>query len=72
MNIDMLIGGTPTRSIDNEQFERKNPVSGEVVTTAPAAKSADVDRAVKAAASAFKTWSKTGPSERRAILLKVA
>ena len=72
MNIDMLIGGTPTQSIDNEQFERKNPVSGEVVTTAPAAKSADVDRAVKAAASAFKTWSKTGPSERRAILLKVA
>ncbi len=72
MNIDMLIGGSPTQSINNEMFDRKNPVTGEVVTTAPAAKSGDVDLAVKAAADAFKTWSKTGPSERRAILLKVA
>ena len=29
MNIDMLIGGTPTQSISNEMFDRKNPVTGE-------------------------------------------
>ena len=72
MKIDMLIGGEPVSAVANGEFVRKNPVSGEVVTSAPAAKAEDVDRAVEAAATAFKDWSKTGPTQRRAVLLKVA
>jgi benzaldehyde dehydrogenase (NAD) len=43
-----------------------------VATRAPAASAADAVMAVEAAAEAFKTWSETGPSERRALLLKAA
>lgn len=53
-------------------FERVNPVDGKVATTAGAARAEDVDKAVQSAAAAFKTWSKTGPSERRKILNKAA
>ena len=72
MKIDMLINGEAVSALGSGYFDRKNPVTQQVVVTAPAAKKADVDKAVDAAAEAFKTWSKTGPSERRAILLKVA
>lgn len=53
-------------------FERMNPVGGAVATKAAAARAEDVGRAVQSAATAFKTWSKTGPSERRKILNKAA
>jgi benzaldehyde dehydrogenase (NAD) len=43
-----------------------------VATRAPAASPADAVMAVEAAAEAFKTWSETGPGERRALLLKAA
>jgi acyl-CoA reductase-like NAD-dependent aldehyde dehydrogenase len=66
--------------IDNEQldaqsgktFERLNPISGKVVTRAAAGGLADADKAVESAYIAFKSWSKTGPSERRRILLAAA
>ena len=47
-------------------------MSGEVATRAPAARRADVDRAVEAAAAAFPGWAATGPTARRAILLAAA
>lgn len=53
-------------------FQRLNPVDGQVATTAAAARAADVDRAVQAAAAAFPAWSRTGPSERRKILNRAA
>src|SRR5690606_971351 len=53
-------------------FERMNPASGTVATTAGAARAEDVDKAVQSAAAAFKAWSKTGPFERRKILNRAA
>jgi acyl-CoA reductase-like NAD-dependent aldehyde dehydrogenase len=53
-------------------FERRNPLDGSLATRAPAASPADAVMAVEAAAEAFKTWSQTGPGERRALLLKAA
>lgn len=53
-------------------FDRMNPVSGTVATTAGAARAEDVDKAVQSAAAAFKAWSKTGPFERRKILNRAA
>ncbi len=53
-------------------FERRNPVTGEVATTTPAASVADANAACDAAAAAFPAWSAMGPNARRALLMKAA
>lgn len=53
-------------------FERRNPVTGEVATTMPAASVADAQAACDAAAAAFPVWSAMGPNARRALLMKAA
>jgi len=53
-------------------FDRLNPVTGEVATTAPAASLSDAKAAVDAAAAAFPVWSALGPNARRAVLMKAA
>ena len=68
----MLINGLKVTAEKNATFERRNPLDGTVATRAPAASPADAVMAVEAAAEAFKTWSETGPSERRMLLLKAA
>jgi benzaldehyde dehydrogenase (NAD) len=55
-----------------QTFQRMNPVTGEVATTARAASVADANAAVEAAATAFPTWSALGPNARRAALNKAA
>ncbi len=72
MKIDLFIDGQEAEAVSKRTFDRKNPVTGAVATTAPAAGKADVDRAVAAADAAFASWSRTGPSERRALLNKAA
>ncbi len=49
-----------------------NPRTGAVIATIAEASKAQVDFAVEAAAKAFKTWSRTTPGERAALLLKLA
>jgi acyl-CoA reductase-like NAD-dependent aldehyde dehydrogenase len=66
--------------IDNENrdaeggrtFERRDPLTGAVVTEGAAASVDDAIDAVESASQAFATWSTTGPSERRAVMLKAA
>jgi acyl-CoA reductase-like NAD-dependent aldehyde dehydrogenase len=66
--------------IDNEAvaadggatFERVAPLTGKTVTRAAAAGIKESLAAVDAAQAAFKEWSKTGPGQRRALLLKAA
>jgi benzaldehyde dehydrogenase (NAD) len=70
--ISMLIDGERTQARNGATFERRNPLDGGVATTAPAATVADAVAAVEAAAKAFPAWAATGPSERRALLLKAA
>ncbi len=53
-------------------FERRNPVTGEVATTVPAATVADANAACDTAAAAFPAWSALGPNARRALLNKAA
>lgn len=53
-------------------FDRLNPVTGKVATTAPAASVADAHAAVEAAAAAFPAWSALGPNARRAMLNRAA
>lgn len=72
MNISMLIGGADVAALDGRTFERRDPVTGEVATVAPAASVKDVRAAAEAAGAAFPAWSKTSPTERRMLLLKAA
>jgi acyl-CoA reductase-like NAD-dependent aldehyde dehydrogenase len=53
-------------------FDRVNPITGAVATTASAATVADANAAVEAAAAAFPAWSAQGPNARRAALNKAA
>lgn len=71
-DIKMLINGRNVDASDARVFERRNPITGEVATRAPAASIADVDAAVAAAAAAFPAWAAVGPSDRRATLLRAA
>lgn len=72
MHTQLIIDNKPTDSTGGTTFERVHPLTGEVVTTIAAATKEDSINAVESAAEAFTTWSKTGPSERRAILLTAA
>ncbi|TPG55222.1 aldehyde dehydrogenase [Sphingomonas glacialis] len=54
------------------RFERHNPVTGEVASSAPAATIADAKAAASAAAAAFPAWSALGPNARRAALMNAA
>ena len=71
-DLSMLINGLKVTAEKGATFERRNPLDGTVATRAPACSPADAVMAVEAAAEAFKTWSETGPSERRMLLLKAA
>ncbi len=71
-DLSMLINGLKVSAERGATFERRNPLDGTVATRAPACSPADAVMAVEAAAEAFRTWSETGPGERRALLLKTA
>jgi benzaldehyde dehydrogenase (NAD) len=71
-DMSMLINGLKVSAEKGATFERRNPLDGSVATRAPAASVADALMAAEAAAEAFKSWSQTGPSARRALLLKAA
>jgi benzaldehyde dehydrogenase (NAD) len=53
-------------------FDRLNPVTGEIASTARAAGAADAGTVADAAAAAFPAWSAVGPNARRAALMKAA
>lgn len=72
MQTTLLIGGQHTAATDNKTYKRLDPMTGELATEAAAASVADALKATEAAAEAFPAWSKTGPSERRALLMKAA
>ena len=72
MDISLLIDGETCGATSGATFERRDPVTGEVATRAPAARKDDAVAAVAAAERAFPAWSQTGPAERRALLARAA
>ena len=52
--------------------ELVNPATGEVFANAPLSGPEDIDRAARAAATAFESWGATTPSERQRALLRIA
>ncbi len=72
MKVDFIIDGASVGAASGATFTRKDPVTGAVASEAAAAGEADVLKVVEAAHRAFPAWSQSGPSERRALLLKSA
>jgi len=72
MNINLLIDNKDVDAARGATFERMNPLTREVATRAAAASVADAHAAANAAQAAFASWSETGPSQRRALLLRAA
>ncbi|MEY2928276.1 MAG: hypothetical protein RL367_2753 [Pseudomonadota bacterium] len=54
------------------QFDRINPMTGAVASSAPAMKAGDMAAIAERAAAAFPAWAATGPNARRAVLMKAA
>ncbi|WP_439885844.1 aldehyde dehydrogenase [Pseudomonas syringae] len=72
LDVPLLIGGQSCPARDGRTFDRRNPVTGEVVSRVAAATLEDADAAVAAAHAAFPAWSTMVPGERRARLMQAA
>ena len=72
LDVPLLIGGQSCPARDGRTFDRRNPVTGEVVSRVAAATLEDADAAVAAAQAAFPAWPAMAPGERRARLMQAA
>ncbi|MDO9458596.1 MAG: aldehyde dehydrogenase family protein, partial [Alphaproteobacteria bacterium] len=70
--VRLMLGDKDANASEGAVFERRDPISGEVVSQAAAASVADAQAAANAAAAAFPGWSNTSPSQRRAVLSRAA
>ena len=70
--VQNFIDGTLADAADGRTIDLIDPSTGEVFGTSPLSGEADVDRAYRAAATAFESWRDTTPSERQRALLKIA
>ncbi len=67
-----FINGESVDSADGRTSDLVDPSTGEVFGTAPISSAEDVDRAYKAAATAFESWRDTTPSQRQKAMLDIA
>ena len=70
----MLIGGKWVNAASEKTFPTFNPATGEVLAQVAEGDKEDIDRAVKAARSAFESgpWRRMTPSERGRLVWKLA
>jgi acyl-CoA reductase-like NAD-dependent aldehyde dehydrogenase len=68
----MLIDGAWVDSLSGATIPVENPGKRVEIANIPRGNAADVDRAVKAAAKAFTSWSKVAPRQRGRQLLRIA
>lgn len=54
------------------KYDRKNPLTGEVASSAVAMQAADIPAICEKAQAGFSEWSKLGPNARRTVLLAAA
>ncbi|MBT2134467.1 aldehyde dehydrogenase [Croceibacterium sp. LX-88] len=54
------------------KFERINPMTGDIASSAEAMKAADIPAIAARAQQGFVAWSQQGPNARRAVLMKAA
>jgi len=70
-HLTFYIGGQWVRPAEAKTIDVINPATEEVCGRVSAGSAADVDRAVAAAKTAFKTWRKTSREERLALLNRI-
>lgn len=69
----MLIGGAWVDSLSGKTFDVFDPATGQKIAFVPEAGTEDVNRAVKAARSAFEgPWSRMSPTARANLILRLA
>jgi gamma-glutamyl-gamma-aminobutyraldehyde dehydrogenase len=68
------INGSVVESVSGKTFDNYSPTTGGALNQVAATDSADVDRAVEAARSAFNRgdWARSAPAERKEVLLKLS
>ena len=67
-----FVGGEHVEAADGRRSDLVDPSTGEVFASAPVSSAEDVDRAYRAATTAFESWRDTTPGERQRALLKLA
>ncbi len=67
-----FVGGEFVDAKDGVLSDVVDPCTGETYLHAPVSGPADVDAALRAAATAFETWRDTTPAQRQLALLKIA
>jgi acyl-CoA reductase-like NAD-dependent aldehyde dehydrogenase len=72
MQSQLIIDNQPRGAREGRTFERRNPLNGALITEGAAASVDDAIDAVESASKAFAEWSTTGPTVRRAVMLKAA
>lgn len=72
MQSQLIIDNSARDASGGGTFERRNPLTGQVVSTGAAGTKADAIEAVESASAAFASWSQVGPSARRDVMLKAA
>ena len=70
--LNLLIGGEAIDASARETIDVLNPATGEAFATLPKATSDDLDAALHAASSGFKSWRATSADKRESILRKGA
>jgi acyl-CoA reductase-like NAD-dependent aldehyde dehydrogenase len=66
-----FIGGQWVEGASGKTIELLNPANGQVLSRIAAGNADDVQRAVAAAADAFKTWGHSSPAERQELLIEM-
>ncbi|MEP2577886.1 MAG: aldehyde dehydrogenase [Roseibium sp.] len=72
MTVQFVINNTDTDASGGRTFDRHDPVTNKVASTAAAASADDARMAARTAGAAFPAWAAKGPGERRAVLNKAA
>jgi len=67
-----FINGKSVPSSSGKTQDLINPATGEVFAKAPVSNAADIDAAMKSAASAFESWRDSTPGERQKAINKIA
>lgn len=69
---DNFIGGKWTPPVNGQYFDDISPIDGKAFAQVADSTSEDIELALDHAHEAFATWSKTSPTERSNLLLKIA
>jgi betaine-aldehyde dehydrogenase len=67
-----FVNGKKVSATSDKVQDLINPATGQVFAKAPVSNAADVDKAMKAAASAFEIWKESTPGERQKAINKIA